>query len=144
MEEAHLWYGTAPLYRRFLEYTRQRKMIIHTSHMRIDCPAFKKWHNFPTEINSSSLNKHKHIRSPLHYHHIQSIKFGIGQVDIRMSTYEHLRLLWWLGLELQSYLYQTNTEEGHLCYGTASLCGALLGYTNDHSFQLHADRLSSF
>ena len=69
------------------------------SHTDRVCPAFKKWYNFFTEIKSSPSIKHKHIRPLSYYLRVQTptlgIKFGIGQVDVRTSTYEHLRLLWW-------------------------------------------------
>ena len=41
------------------------------SHVDRVCPAFKKWYSFPTEINSSSPIKHKHIRSLTHHLHVQ-------------------------------------------------------------------------
>ena len=56
--------------------------ITHSSRMRIVCPAFKKWSNFPTEINSSSLIEHKNIRSLSNHLRFQSIRSGIGQMDI--------------------------------------------------------------
>ena len=69
-------------------------MIIHSNGMRIESGwLLKNGTIFPTEIKSSQI-KHKHIRSLSHHLRAQSIKFGIGQVDVRTSTYEHLRLLW--------------------------------------------------
>ena len=90
-----LWrHGTASLFGRLLVYTRLRKTIIYSSRMRIDsAQLLKDGTAFPTEINSSPPIKHKHIRSLSHHLRAQSIKFGIGQVDVRTSTFEYLRLL---------------------------------------------------
>ena len=61
-------------------------MIIHSSRMRIESGwLLKKGTTFPTEIKSSPI-KHKHICSLSHHLHAQSIKFCIGQVDVRSST----------------------------------------------------------
>ena len=61
MEEALFCHGTASLCGRLLGYTRRRKMIIHSSRMRIESGRLlKNGTTFPTEIKSSPI-KHKHI-----------------------------------------------------------------------------------
>ena len=47
---------------------------------------------FLQKIKSSPPIKYEHIRPLSHRLRVQSIKF-VGQVDVRTSTYEHLRLL---------------------------------------------------
>ena len=62
----------------------------------LSLPSFyKKWCTFPTKINSSSPIKHNHIHSLSHHPRVHSIKFGIGQVDVRTSMHDHLHLLRW-------------------------------------------------
>ena len=48
---------------------------------------------FLPKIKSSSPVKYEHIRPLSHRLRVQSIKFGIVQVDVLTSTYEYLRLL---------------------------------------------------
>ena len=48
---------------------------------------------FLPKIKSSSPIKYEYVRPLSHRLRVQSIKFGIVQVDVRTSTYEHLRLL---------------------------------------------------
>ena len=55
--------------------------------------ALKNGITFLPKIKSSSPIKYEHIRPLSHRLHVQSIKFGIGLVDVRTSMYEHLRLL---------------------------------------------------
>ena len=55
--------------------------------------ALKNGITFLPKIKSSSPVKYEHVRPLLHRLRVQSIKFGIVQVDVRTSTYEHLRLL---------------------------------------------------
>ena len=53
--------------------------------------ALKNGITFLPKIKSSSPIKYEHIRPLSHGLDVQSIKFGIGLVDVRTSTNEHLR-----------------------------------------------------
>ena len=55
--------------------------------------ALKNGIPFLPKIKSSSPIKYEYVRPLSHRLRAQSIKFGIVQVDVRTSTYEHLRLL---------------------------------------------------
>ena len=55
--------------------------------------ALKNVITFLPKIKSSSPIKYEHIRPLLHRLHVQSVKFGIGLMNVRTGTYEHLRLL---------------------------------------------------
>ena len=55
--------------------------------------ALKNGTTFLQKIKSSSPIKFEYVRPLSHRLRVQSIKFGIVQVDVRTSTYEHLRLL---------------------------------------------------
>ena len=55
--------------------------------------ALKNGITFLPKIKSSSPIKYEYVRPLSHPLRVQSIKFGIVQVDVRTSTYEHLRLL---------------------------------------------------
>ena len=55
--------------------------------------ALKNGITFLPKIKSSSPTKYEYVRPLSHCLRVQSIKFGIVQVDVRTSTYEHLHLL---------------------------------------------------
>ena len=55
--------------------------------------ALKNGVTFLPKIKSSSPIKYEYVRPLSHRLRVQSIKFGIVQVDVRTSTYEDLRLL---------------------------------------------------
>ena len=48
---------------------------------------------FLPKIKSSPPIKYEYVRPLSHCLRVQSIKFGIVQVDVRTSTYQHLHLL---------------------------------------------------
>ena len=85
---------------------RSPKVIVATG---AAARALKNGIAFLSKIKSLSPIKYEHIRPLSHRLHVQSIKFGIGLVDVQTSTYEHLRLLRLKG-ELRSYPYHTDTN----------------------------------
>ena len=102
---------------------------------------------FPTEINSI---KHKHIRSLWHNLRAQSIKFGIGQVGVRTSTYEHVRAfvlatVTEVGITIILPPYKYKYGEGTLTpwhrIAFRTVACVYQAEKNDHSFQSHPDRV---
>ena len=70
---------------------RSPKLVVATG---AAARALKNGITFLQKIKSSSPVKYEHVCPLSHHLRIQSIKFGIVQVDVRTSTYEYLRLLW--------------------------------------------------
>ena len=55
--------------------------------------ALKNGITFLSKIKSSSPIKYEYVNSLSHRLRVQSIKFGVGQMNVRTGTYEHLCLL---------------------------------------------------
>ena len=76
-------------------YEVEKNNHLFQSHMDRLFSAFKEMVQYSfCHRNKLTVTNQAQAYSLLLYLHAQSIKFSIGQVDIRTSTYEHLHLLW--------------------------------------------------